>query len=84
DPRVRMYAASTLGNLGARDLLPYLVTLADDPQINVRYNAVEAMGRFYQRQAIGALKEVLSHERAWYVSSYALHALRVSLARREK
>ncbi len=75
DGEVRMYAAQTLGKLKDRRAIPVLMLLLDDPVVNVRYHAIEALANLRASEAAGELARIaLSGD--FFVAFAALDALR--------
>ena len=64
DPRVREYAAFTLGFLDdERSVAPLLSLFAGDPEVSVRTQAARALGRMEEPRAIDPLIQALSDPR---------------------
>ncbi|MDH5541521.1 MAG: HEAT repeat domain-containing protein [Nitrospinota bacterium] len=62
---VRIYCANTLGNLGKKEALNYLLNSIYDPDENVRYAIVEALGRIGSPEAVDTLLEAVVKEETW-------------------
>ena len=72
---VRTYAALGLGLIGdTRATAPLLATLDADRDANVRFHAIEALGRIGDRRAAGVLAGV-ANQRDFFLSFPALDAL---------
>ena len=50
-----MHAALALGELRAQEATPDLVATLEDPDENVRFHAIEALGRIGAAESIGPL-----------------------------
>ena len=75
DPRVRMWSAISLGYLGSKMAVPYIVEGLNDNHIIVRCKIAWALGRLGDKRAIKPLEEVIKKNEFWYVSNYAYRAL---------
>ncbi|GBC61664.1 hypothetical protein DENIS_2626 [Desulfonema ishimotonii] len=53
-----------------------VLTLLDDPQINVAYTAFDVLARRGERQAVGEILKRIERSEHWYVQLYACSALR--------
>jgi hypothetical protein len=76
DPRERYWLARVLSVSRNPDTFPILLTLLDDPQINVAYQACRALGQRKDRRGVDALLKSIGRSREWYVQLYAYRALR--------
>jgi hypothetical protein len=76
DLRERYWLARALARSRHPEALPVLVVLLDDPQINVAYQACNAVGRMGDRRGIAPLLRLIKRSREWYVQRYAYRALR--------
>lgn len=76
DLRERCWLAKALSFSRNPDTLPILLTLLDDPQINVAYQACRALGRRADPRGLDALLELIGRSPDWYVQLYAYRAIR--------
>ena len=76
DPDMRIYAATILGNSGSTQAFSDLKGILDDPEENVRYVGVEALGKIRNPLAVPFLLDMLKDPWAKYPAIEALGALR--------
>ncbi|MGA1876102.1 MAG: HEAT repeat domain-containing protein [bacterium] len=79
DPVFRRFGAEFLGKLAFRnadEIIPVLISLLKDPNLNVAYTAAGSLGRFRNRQARDVLLEILKSDRAWYLKMKVYSALK--------
>jgi HEAT repeat protein len=62
DPMFRSQAARTLGALGDQDVVPHLLILLADPDLDTRCAAAGAFGPLRDQRATGALRKILANE----------------------
>ncbi len=75
DPDVRIFAADILGKTGLREAFPILEKAFGDPEENVRYATVEALGRIREPKAIPLLIGILDDEWVRYTAVESLGLL---------
>jgi len=75
-PQERYWLAQALGASPNAKAFTDLVYLLDDPQINVRTMALEALARRRDLRALHPILNLLNHSHEWYVQLYAYQALR--------
>ncbi len=75
DSRVRMQAASALGNLGCRDTAEVLITALADPNEWVRVQVVEALGRIGSEDLASVLAHHLEGENEAHVRATLIKVL---------
>ena len=80
DSDVRIFAANIIAAGGHREAFAALKGALQDPEENVRYAAVEALGRIGDEEAIPLLVSVLSDEWARYPAIEALGLLKAGEA----
>jgi hypothetical protein len=79
DPVFRRFGAEFLGRLAFLDgdeILPVLISLLKDSNLNVAYTAAGSLGRFRNRQAREILLEILKSDREWYLKMKVYSALK--------
>lgn len=76
DSDVRIFAANIIAAAGHKEAFPALRMALEDPEENVRYAAVEALGRISEEAAIPLLVSILSDEWARYPAIEALGLLK--------
>ncbi len=76
DSDIRIFAANIIAAGGLIEAFPALKGALQDPEENVRYAAVEALGRIGDKEAIPLLLSVLSDEWARYPAIEALGMLK--------
>jgi len=80
DSDVRIFAANIIAAAGHREAFAALMGALEDPEENVRYAAVEALGRIGDEKAIPLLISILSDEWARYPAIEALGMLKAGEA----
>jgi HEAT repeat protein len=80
DRDVRIFAANIIAAGGLKEAFPALRQALRDPEENVRYAVVEALGRIEVREAIPLLLGILSDEWARYPAIEALGLLKAAEA----
>lgn len=80
DRDVRIFAANILGTTGLREAFPALVEAIHDPEENVRYAIVEALGKIGEKKSIPLLLDILKDEWARYPAVEALGLLKAQEA----
>lgn len=78
-PQERYWLAHALGASPAPQAFGDLVGLLDDPQINVRTKALEALARHRNQRAVNPILKLLKTSDDWYDQLYAYQALRTTL-----
>jgi len=73
--RVRINALIEAGERRDRSLFPLIDTCADDPQLNVRTKACQALGALGSVRSLEVLERVVRDDPAWYVRDYAYAAI---------
>ena len=69
-----MHAALALGELQAQEATPELVTSLDDPDENVRFHAIEALGRIGAAESIAPLAKIAASDN-FFLAFAAIDAL---------
>jgi hypothetical protein len=75
-PQERYWLAQALGASPNPKAFADLIHLLDDPQINVRTMALEALGRRGDPRALNPIMRLLETSKEWYDQLYAYQALR--------
>jgi hypothetical protein len=75
-PQERCWLAHALAASPDPEASADLIRLLDDPQINVRTMALEALGRRRDPRAVNPILRLLKTSAEWYDQLYAYHALR--------
>ena len=74
DDDLRGYAALGLGLMGDPSAIPLLIRTLDDPSMNVRFHAIEALGRLRAHAAIETLVEI-AESQDYFAAFAAIDAL---------
>lgn len=74
DPDLRVQAALILGERGDRRAIPALVLALDDPDVNVQFHAIEALGLLHAGDAVERLTGI-AERRDFFLAFPAIQAL---------